>query len=119
MLLSVMASASDHSVARRYDDVELLIALHERRIRSFRLARHLDHREAFHDFFPDDLELQLGQPVSDATMDSESERDVPARVLAFNVVVIGPFDHVLVAVARDVPHDDLVTLPNRDRKSVV
>jgi hypothetical protein len=44
-------------------------------------TRHLDHREALEDLFPDDPQLHLGQAVADAAVDAEAERQVLARPL--------------------------------------
>ena len=68
----------------------------------------LDLGEALQDLFPDDAQLQLGQAVADAAVDAEAEREVLARPLAVDDVGVRVVDHLVVAVARDVPHDDLV-----------
>src|SRR6266436_122307 len=43
------------------------------------LIDHLNSVEAFQDFLPDDLQLQLGQPDPDATMYAEAEGEMSAR----------------------------------------
>ena len=53
-----------------------LVALDEAGIHPLRLADHLNVVEALEDFFPDDLQLQLGQPDADAAMDAEAERQM-------------------------------------------
>src|SRR5438477_9785590 len=87
------------------------ITVHEVRQHALGLADHLDLEieVALQNFFPHDLELQLGQPVADAAMNAKAERNVLARVLAIDDEVVGLLDHVTIPVARDVPHDHLVT----------
>src|SRR6185312_8197447 len=91
-------------------DRQGLVTLHEAGIHPLRLADHLNIVVPLEDFFPDDLELKLCKPDSDAAMDAETEGDVGARPRAINDEFVGAIDHVFVAVARDVPHHDLVTL---------
>ena len=86
------------------------IALDEARIHPLGLADHLDLVEALEDLFPDDLQLQLGEPHADAAVDAEAERQMRARPRAVDDEVVGTLDRLLVAVARDVPHHDLVAL---------
>ena len=57
-------------------------AVDEVRESPFRLTRYFDLFKAFDDFFPDDLQLQLGQPVADAAMNAEAEGQMLARILA-------------------------------------
>src|ERR1039458_8470253 len=66
--------------------------------------------ETLHDFLPNDLQLQLGQSDSDAAMNPEAEGDVSARPRPVDDEFIGTIDDLVVAVARDVPHHDLVAL---------
>src|SRR4051794_38985721 len=68
--------------------------------------------ESLQDLLPDDLELQLGQTQADAAMDAEAERQMLARAGAVDDEVIWTLDSGLVAVARDIPHHDLVALPD-------
>src|SRR3954454_19647913 len=91
-------------------DRQGFVALDEAGIYPLRLADHLNIVEALEDFFPDNLQLQLGQPDPDAAVDAEAERDMGARPNTVENEVVGTFDHLLVAVARDVPHHDLVAL---------
>src|SRR5436305_3145334 len=87
-----------------------LVAFDKARIDPLRLADHLDIVEAFQDFLPDDLQLQFGEPQAHATVDAEAEGDVGARPRAVNDKLVGTLDRFFVAVARDVPHHDLVAL---------
>src|ERR1700733_13940374 len=66
--------------------------------------------EALHDFLPDDLQLQLGQPDSDAAVNTEAERNMRARPRPVDDEFVRTLDDLVVAVARDVPHHDLVAL---------
>src|ERR1700761_4692799 len=90
----------------------MLDSLHETRIHPLGRPDHLNMIEPLEDFFPDDLELQLGKADSDAAMDAEAERQMRARPGAIDQEFVGTLDRLLVAVARDVPHDDLVALPD-------
>src|SRR6202000_1664200 len=87
---------------------EGLVTLDEARIHPLGLADHLHIVEPVEDLSPDYLELQFGQPDSDATMDTETERDMGARPGAVNNELIGTIDHLFVTIARDVPHHHLV-----------
>src|SRR5207245_3909203 len=87
-----------------------LVAVDKARIDPLRLADHLDIVEAFQDLFPDDLQLQFGEPQAHATVDAEAEGDVGARARAVNDELVGTFDSFFVAAARDVPHHALVAL---------
>ena len=84
--------------------------MHEVRLRAHRLADHVDAREALEDLFPQHLELQLREAVAHAAVDAEAEAHVLARPRAIDDEAAGVLDRLLVAVARDVPHDDLVAL---------
>src|SRR3954470_2682269 len=87
-----------------------LISLDEARIDPLGLADHLDAVEALQHLFPDDLELELGKPHADAAVDAEAEGEVGARPRAIDDELVRPLEHLLVAVARDVPHHDAVAL---------
>src|SRR5579871_2560526 len=87
---------------------QMIVALDEARIRPHRLTDHLDLVEALENLFPDDLELQLGKPHADAAMDTEAERQMVARPLAVDDELERLLDRLVVVVARDVPHHDLV-----------
>src|ERR1700694_1103296 len=91
-------------------DRQGLIALHKTRIHPLGLGDHLNIVEALEDFFPDDLQLQLGQPQADAAVNTEAERDMGARPRPVDDELIGTIDYLFVAVARDIPHHDLVAL---------
>src|SRR3954452_24898487 len=83
--------------------------LHETRIDPLGFADHLDVVESLEDLFPDNLELDLAKPQADAAVDAEAEREMRARAGAVNDEFVALFDRVGVAVARNVPHHDLVT----------
>src|SRR6185437_14185962 len=89
-----------------------VVALHEARRDAAGFAGEFDVREAFHDLFPDDLELQFRQAIADAAVNAEAERQVLAGARAIYQIGVGVFDHFVVAVARDVPHHDLLALPD-------
>src|SRR6516165_695631 len=93
-------------------DREGLVALDETRIHPLRLVHHLDLVETPEDLLPDNLQLQLGKSHADAAMDAEAERQMGAGAGAVDHELVRRFDHRLVAVARNVPHHDLVALPD-------
>ena len=64
------------------------VALHESTGRERWLVQHFDMAEAFHDFLPEDLQLQFGQTVADAAVDTEAERDVPTGIFAIDDEII-------------------------------
>ena len=76
----------------------------------FRLAGDAHRHVALQHLLEQDLQLQLGQPGADAAVDAEAERQVPPGVGPLDIEPFGIGKHALVAVARDVPHDDLVAL---------
>src|SRR5215831_2028221 len=88
-------------VPRRDVDEHALVALHEARVGAFRLLQQLDVGEPLQDFFPDHPELQLGQPIADAAVDAEPERQVLTGPRPVDHIVVGPIDDLLVAVAGD------------------
>src|SRR3569833_4524859 len=69
--------------------------------------------EALEDLFPDYLELQLGKPQAATAMDAEAERQMGTRSCAVDDELIRPLDRLLVTVARNVPHHDLVVFLDR------
>src|SRR5216683_2340535 len=85
-----------------------LVALDEARIYPLGLADHLNFVEPLQDFFPDYLQLKLGQSEPNAPMNTEAEGDVGTRPGPVNDEVVRTLDDLVVAVARDVPHHDLV-----------
>src|SRR5437868_4854762 len=94
----------------RDQDRQFLDALHEAGADALRLADDLDHREPLQNLLPDHPQLHLGQAVADAAVDSEAERQVLAGAFAVDDECVRVLDRLLVAVARDVPHDDLLAL---------
>src|ERR1700681_2081774 len=86
-----------------------LVALDEARIYQLGLADHLNLVEPLQDFFPDYLQLKLGQSEPNAAMNAEAEGDVGTRPGPVNDEGVRTLDELLVAAARDVPHHDLVT----------
>ena len=52
--------------------------------------------------------MQLRQPVTDTTVDAEAKGSVLAWPRAVDDELIGVGNGVLVAIAREVPHHDLV-----------
>src|SRR6202011_694509 len=85
-----------------------LIALDEARIHPLGPAYHLNFVEPLQDLLPNDLELQLGEPDPDAAVDAEAERQMLARPRPVDQELVRTLDRLFVAVARDVPHHDLV-----------
>jgi hypothetical protein len=70
----------------------------------------LHHHPALQYLLPQDAEMHLGQPIADAPMNPEPERQVLTRPRAIHQELVRPVDRVFVAVARDVPHAHLVAL---------
>src|SRR5689334_18847816 len=85
-----------------------LVAFDEVRAHAAGLADHLDALEALQDLLPHHLQLHLCEPLADATMDAEAEGDVLARPGAIDHELVWSVDHIVIAVAGDVPHNDLV-----------
>src|SRR5688500_2186998 len=100
------------SVARRNANRQRAIAADERRVHALGFAEHFDPRETLHDSLPDVLQLQLGTSIAHAAMNAVAERDVLARPFTIDDVALGLRDHLGVAIARDVPHHDLVAFAN-------
>src|SRR6202046_1492170 len=86
--------------------------VYEGREHPLRLADDLDSRQAIEDFLPQDLQLHFGQALADAAVNAEAERQMLAWAGAVDDEPVGLFDRLLVAVAGDIPHGDLVTLAN-------
>src|SRR5205807_3057873 len=66
--------------------------------------------ETLENLFPDNLELEFGKPQADAAVDAEAEGEMRPRAGAVDDEIVGLLDRLRVAVARDVPHHDFVTL---------
>src|SRR5262249_39005353 len=93
-----------------YADWKDLVAADEAGIDALRLANDLDAVEPLQHLFPDDAQLQLGKPHADAAVDAETERQMGARPGAVDDELVRPLDHLVVAIAGDVPHHDAVAL---------
>jgi hypothetical protein len=78
-----------------------------------RLVRYLDLQIAVQDFLPQDAQLQFGETVAEAAVNTEAEGEVLARAGAIGDQRIRVLDRLLVAVPRDVPDHDLVALLDR------
>src|SRR5579871_527419 len=70
---------------RRNSHWQPRVAANETGVQALRRAGHLDDGKARQDLFPDDPQLQLGQPVADAAMDAEAERHVTSRAPSLDV----------------------------------
>src|SRR5205823_12666407 len=79
-------------------------------IDALRRSHDLDDRITLHDLFPQNAQLQLREAIADAAMDAEAEGQMLPRPCAIDDEVVRVLDRVWIAVARDVPHDDLVAL---------
>src|SRR6202044_601688 len=84
----------------------------EGREHPLRLSDNLDSWQAIEDFLPQDLQLHFGQALADASVNAEAERQMLAWPGAVDDEPVGLFDRLLVAIARDIPHGDLITLAN-------
>ena len=74
-------------------------------------AHDFDAVESLQDFFPQDPELQLGEPAAHTEVDAVSERQVPLGVGSRQVDGLGVVaKDVFVSVGRQVPHEYLVVL---------
>src|SRR3954452_17893876 len=89
---------------------QALIALYKARIQPLGLLDHLNVLKAPEDFLPDDLQLQLGKPYPDATMNAEAKGDMRAWPSPVDDELIRAIDDLFVAVSRNVPHHHLVAL---------
>src|SRR5579863_2166455 len=54
--------------------------------------QHLDHREALEHLFPQDGELELGEPVADTTMNAEAEGEMLAGARTVDQELVGALD---------------------------
>src|SRR4051812_17033785 len=98
------------AISRRNLHRQRFQTLYEARIDPLGFADHVDVVETLENLFPNNLELEFSEPQADAAMDAEAEGKMRARPGAVDDEIVGPFDRLFVAVARDVPHHDLVTL---------
>jgi Bacterial extracellular solute-binding protein len=64
------------------------------------------------DFLSEDSQLEIREPVTDATVDAGAVGKMLARLGAVDDEGIGIVDRSFVAVARNVPHHNFVALPN-------
>src|SRR5580693_3661741 len=78
-----------------------------------RLVQYFDLQIAVQDFLPEDAQLKFGETVAEAAVNTEAEGEVLARAGAIGDQVIRVLDRLLVAVPRDVPDHDLVSLLDR------
>src|SRR5580698_3771789 len=83
---------------------------HKGRSNARGFARDLDDLESAQDFLPENFQLQFGQPVADAAVDAETKGQVLARSLAIDDEAVRLTYCRFVAVARQVPHRQLVAL---------
>src|SRR5215469_7550242 len=77
-----------------------------------RRSHHLDVEVAGEDFFPEYLQLQIRQSIADTAVNTCAVGEVLARLGPIDDEMVRPVDHTLVAVAGNVPHDDLVAAAN-------
>src|SRR4029453_798311 len=97
------------SALRRDAYRQFLVTAQQARQDALRLAHHFDGRERLHDFPPEPAQRHLGKTQAEATVDTETEREVVPRVPPLDDEVIRPLEHLLIAVAGGVPHKNLVT----------
>src|SRR5271167_4315860 len=71
----------------------------EVRINALPRAHDLDHRVALEDLFPQDAQLQFGEPIADAAMDAEAEGEVLPRARAVDDEFIRGIDCFGIAIA--------------------
>src|SRR6516225_3527874 len=97
-------------LVKRNPHLHLGDAVNQVGISPFRFLDDLDRREALQDLLPQDHQLHLRQPVADAAMDAEPERQMLTGPRAIDDKAIRLLDLFGIAVAGDIPHRDLVTL---------
>jgi hypothetical protein len=78
------------------------------RVEPFWFADDLDFHVPAQDFFPQDFQLQFGEPVAEATMDTGAERQMSPRLAAVDDELIGVLDHFIISIPGDIPHGDFV-----------
>src|SRR5262245_59841219 len=84
----------------------------EVRIETSRRSHDLDVEIAGENLLPEDSQLEIREPVADATVDAGATGKMLARLGAVDDEGIGIVDGGFVAVARNVPHHDLVAPAN-------
>src|SRR5204862_6937037 len=82
------------------------------RIETFRGSNDFNVEIAGENLLPEDAQLEIRKPVADTTVDARAIGKMLARLGAVDDEGIGIVDGGFVAVARNVPHDDLVALAN-------
>src|SRR5471032_383071 len=87
--------------------------MHETGENPLRLVYKFDHREALHDLFPQDRQLQLRQTIANTPMDAEPEGQMLARPGTIDNETISILDRVAVTVAGNIPHRQFVARPDR------
>ena len=78
------------------------------RSQSFWRSNDLNLFKAFHDFFPDNPKLHLSKAIAHAAVNPKPKSEVVASVASINDEPIRLIDHVLIAIALDVPHEQLI-----------
>src|ERR1700679_443811 len=73
-----------------------------------RLIQHFDLQVATPHLVPQDFELHFRETITQASMDTKTERHVLARTGAIDDELVWILDMLLVAIAGDVPDNDLV-----------
>src|SRR3954454_9596553 len=79
-------------------DRQGLVPFDKARIHPLGLADHLYIVEPLQDFFPDNLQLQLGKSEPDATVNAEPEGYVGSRPSPVDDELVGTIDDFLIAV---------------------
>src|SRR6516225_8922718 len=94
--------------SRAYADRQFPDAADEVGVEATGRSQHLDLELALQDLLPQNSQLQVRDPVADAAVDAGAIGKVLTRLGTVDDEGIGIVDGALVAVARDIPHDDFV-----------
>ncbi|MGY3559940.1 hypothetical protein ACVWXP_003209 [Bradyrhizobium sp. USDA 4463] len=86
--------------------------MHEVRRNPLGFADNFEPQFRGQNLLPEDPQLQLRKMSAKTPMDAESEREMLPHILAVDHETVGTLNDLFVPVTRDVPHDDLVALPD-------
>ena len=84
------------------------ITTHKAGLNPLYLADDFYKTKALHDLFPQHPKLHLGQSVTHAAMQTKPKGQMVARIWPVYPKTVRIWYHSLVAIARDIPHGDLV-----------
>src|SRR6185503_2321604 len=85
-------------------------AADEIRIEPLHRTCDVEAQVALQDLLPENTQLLLGKPVADTAMDARAKGKMLPHLRPIDDELVSAFDLVVVAIAGDVPHHDLVAL---------